>query len=533
LSESNKLLGTLDNSLTEFRTKINDKIGRISSSSVSILDSADSIYNNIGKLKSDMLGNEEKHIALENILRLNQAVKEKFSHYETIRRTVMGVVREFDINLIRNSTIQELSEELWVTSSRYWLSYALIAITAWVNDYKVIAQNAIAESMRKDPIKSSLFFCLTNLRYGRREAAGKWLLAYMKVQNPEELKEETSVLIECFINGIFGQDAELERRVENLIDGWIASFGSNDATASEICDAYKNFIDNLPEGSCGEYNTLAENSEEGQAINEISRSLSKIDSLSDFLKTLDVGLPKYGDVSLNAKLDSILSELVGSSDEEELKMKNQQEYYRIIIDSNGDRAEAERIMKEKEELVSGDFNVGKQMLRWALYDDDIKTNIYVRRFGFCSTKFLFCKAFSDWFANVSEAKPNAYKIKIDDWDTVSNGNDLAEQTGQLKDHFKINKFNIVYSNAVTIIMSVLFLLSLCMTVITAYSLAVAAAFGIGLIVCRVYYGKKYKENQMSALRILEKSILEIKQFEKESEESVTKRKALLEQAGLI
>lgn len=129
------------------------------------------VYDKILEFRKSMENGEQKQLAHENIIRIDQIIKEQFSNHETIRRTVMGVVRDFDINLVRNSTIQELSEELWITSSRYWLSYALIAITAWVNNYPDVAKSALGECGRKDAIKTTLFFCLLNLRFGRMETA--------------------------------------------------------------------------------------------------------------------------------------------------------------------------------------------------------------------------------------------------------------------------------------------------------------------------------------------------------------------------
>ena len=157
-------INNLNNTINNFEANVDVHVKQIHQSSVSVDQAASKIYDKILEFREQMEHGEQKQLAHENIIRIDQIIKEQFSNYETIRRTVMGVVRDFDINLVRNSTIQELSEELWLTSSRYWLSYALIAITAWVNDYPDVARNALAESGRKDAIKTTLFFCLLNLR---------------------------------------------------------------------------------------------------------------------------------------------------------------------------------------------------------------------------------------------------------------------------------------------------------------------------------------------------------------------------------
>ena len=137
-SSSYNAVNNLNETIGSFKSKVDVKIDSVNTSTNSIRQTTDKIYDSISKFKQDMIQNEEKQLAHENILRIDQILKEQFGDHETIRKTVMGVVKDFDINLVRNSTIQEISEELWITSSRYWLSYALLAITAWINNYKEV-----------------------------------------------------------------------------------------------------------------------------------------------------------------------------------------------------------------------------------------------------------------------------------------------------------------------------------------------------------------------------------------------------------
>ncbi len=155
----NKLNATIGS----FKSKVDVKIESVNTSTARITQTTNKIYDSISKFKQDIIKNEEKQLAHENILRIDQILKEQFGDHEAIRKTVIGVVKDFDINLVRNSTIQEISEELWITNSRYWLSYALLAITVWINDYQEVASNALSECVRRDPSKASLFFCRFNL----------------------------------------------------------------------------------------------------------------------------------------------------------------------------------------------------------------------------------------------------------------------------------------------------------------------------------------------------------------------------------
>lgn len=148
-SASYNAVNALNQTIDSFKSKLDVKMESVNTSTANMRATTDKIYDSVSKFKQGMIQNEEKQLAHENILRIDQILKEQFGDHEAIRKTVMGVVRDFDINLVRNSTIQEISEELWITSSRYWLSYALIAITAWINDYKEVAANALSECVRR------------------------------------------------------------------------------------------------------------------------------------------------------------------------------------------------------------------------------------------------------------------------------------------------------------------------------------------------------------------------------------------------
>lgn len=150
MSNVSGVIYELNDTINTFESKVDVHVQNIHRSSTDIDRMTQNVYDKILEFRKSMENGEQKQLAHENIIRIDQIIKEQFSNHETIRRTVMGVVRDFDINLVRNSTIQELSEELWITSSRYWLSYALIAITAWVNNYPDVAKSALGECGRKD-----------------------------------------------------------------------------------------------------------------------------------------------------------------------------------------------------------------------------------------------------------------------------------------------------------------------------------------------------------------------------------------------
>ena len=86
--------------------KVNASVVKIEESSNMIRGTSEKTLSKISDFQSGMMLGEQKQLAHENSLRVDQELKEQFGDHDAIRKTVMGVVRDFDINLVRNSTMR-------------------------------------------------------------------------------------------------------------------------------------------------------------------------------------------------------------------------------------------------------------------------------------------------------------------------------------------------------------------------------------------------------------------------------------------
>jgi uncharacterized membrane-anchored protein YhcB (DUF1043 family) len=527
MSNASSVINSLGQTISTFKSRVDVKVNNVHNSTVKIQATTDKIYENINKFKTDMLHGEEKQIAHENILRIDQIIKEQFSNHITIRRVVLGVVRDFDINLVRNSTIQELSEELWITSSRYWLSYALMAITAWINNYPDIAKNALAESGRKDAIKTTLFFCLLNMRFNRMEAAKMWFKEYFKTLDPAMLQQETAVLLQSFLSGIFGKDKELEQNVIDLIDEWMGIISDNEQIANELLDAYESYIRNLNVPVQFSYQSIAEFCTNSDAVKRSYADVAKYVKLIEFVKSLDVEAEPQDDGNYKSRIDAILINLISNYDAEELELKNQQEYYRFIVENNGEVEKAQAQYDSMKELQNEHFNIGKQMMKWAIYDDNSQTDIQVRKFGFQNTRTWFKGAVNNWDAKLQAAFPHEYNLEIDTWSGVSNGQDQAEQTASMKNYYENHKFQNMYINSLNIAAALVLFVSAGLAFVTLYAL-IATGVAAGVLIFRILSAKKkYAIRVQSALDNLAACMAEIADFRQYYDEKRAKKDELL------
>jgi len=511
-SSSSNAVNNLNQTIGSFKSKVDVKIDSVNTSTSNIQATTEKIYNSISKFKQDMIQNEEKQLAHENILRIEQILKEQYGDHDSIRKTVMGVVKDFDINLVRNSSIQEISEELWITSSRYWLSYAMMAITAWINDYKEVASNALAECVRRDPAKATLFFCLLNLRFGRNAIAKKWFFEYVKTLDPNRIQQETAILLQAFLNGLFGNDKELENNVHNQIKSWITELNADPMVSEELTESYLNYISLLPPAAQKDYPTLSSTCSNYNAIKKAYADVSKYQKLIEVIDAMDVELEEQTETNFKSRVDAILMNLISNYDTEERELKDQQTYFNYVISNDGRMDSAEAQYEEYLRVREESFNIGKQMVKWAVYDDADQTDVQVKKFGLRNTKNWLQNAIEKWSMKLQENLPLDFPLTIDDWSCVSNGEDQSIQVENLKEHYNNNKFQLMYVNTPNIVALIIIVLSIGLAFVTPYSL-VATLVGIAFLVFNVLKAQKsFPDRVNNAVEQLNRCMIELADF---------------------
>lgn len=533
MSNVSGVIHELNNTINTFETRVDVHVGNIHSSSVSVDQATEQIYSKILKFREDMEHGEQKQLAHENIIRIDQIIKEQFSNYETIRRTIMGVVRDFDINLVRNSTIQELSEELWITNSRYWLSYALIAITAWVNNYPDVAKSALGESGRKDAIKTTLFFCLLNLRFERMDTAKRWFYEYLKTLDPAMLQQETAVMLQAFLNGIFGKDKELEYEVIQVIDQWISIINTDAEICEGLVGAYESYIQNLNPGKSFDYSSILQYCMNAGELSNSYLEISKYDVLLALLQELNVESVEQNDDNYKERVDVVLMNLISNYDAEERELRNQQQYFNLIVKNEGEVDKAEVQYENEMALQNERFNIGKQLIKWAIYDDSDTTDVQVRKFGFQNTKSWFKTALDRFAAKLQQEFPIEYHLSIDTWSGVSNGEDHAELAENMRNYFETNKFHNIYVNTYNIAALIVIAVSIGLAFVTPYALVATLAAGIFLVFRCVKALKAYPARVQAALEALGNTMAEITDFRDYFEENAKKKDEILSDAEFI
>lgn len=525
MSASNAI-AQLNSSIEGFEAPVTTNVNSVKSSTERMRVTTRDIYEKIETFRNGLIKGEEKQIAHERLLQIDQILKENFSNHEEIRRTVIGVVRDFDINLVRNSTIQELSEELWITSSRYWLSYALIAITAWVNDYPDVARNALAEAERKDAIKATLFFCLLNLRFDRLEVAKRWFREYLNTLDPTMLQNESSVMLQSFFNGIFGKDKELEYSVTQIIDEWIAIINSSEEICDSLIDSYKSYIENRPVEVAFDYSSLKSYCKNVDAVKQSLVDVARYDGIFKLLDSLKGEGVEQNDNNYKERVDAVMINLISNYDQEELEIRKEKRRYELIVDHKGDVKNAEKELKEIERKEAN-TNIGVKLLDWALYSED--EDLQVRRFGFKNTKNWLQDALERYEEETLQRYPAEYELAIDGWSGITNGADQKDQAEAMKNHYENNKFQNMYVNTLNIVCLAVFIASIGLAFVTPYAL-VASVISLGILAFRAIKAmKEYPARVNTGLENLAGCMAEITEFQQKYKAGREKKNELIKQ----
>jgi hypothetical protein len=366
-----------------------------------------------------------------------------------------------------------------------------------------------------------------NLRFARSEVASKWFYEYMKTVDPAFLQQEAAVVLQAYLNGIFGTDKELENEVNKVIQNWVNQLDANEEISTTLTETYLNYIRNLPSKAYCVYPSLKQFCYNVSEVEASYMDGGKYNELLELVKSLNVELSEQTKENYNNRIDSILVNLITNYDKEELELKNQQIYFKMIIDNDGKVESAEQQYGVFQGLQAEGFNVGNQMVKWAVFDDNSQTDVHVRKFGLQNTRKWFKEAIENWTLTINQAIPLDFRLHIDTWSGITNGEDQAEQTEQMKSFYNNNKFQIMYVNTYNIAAVIAVILTIGLAFLTPFTL-IATVLAIGFLVFRVLKARKaYPQRVNAALENLNNCMNELADFKQFIKESRRKKDKLI------
>ena len=436
---SDKLISRADLSLIERSlSNLAGSIDYVNNRVDQVDDNVKIVYNEVEKLANEFreyvemqsLANRKAEAKM-NLSAIRDKLKDNFGHYDVVRRTATGILQANDLAIVKSSMLSHVTEKQMIETPNYWLTPCLVALAAWINDDKALAERALAEGIRRNDEKTSLFFGLICRRIGRENSSLKWFARYLEAQDEEKLDRKAVIVLDAFASGLLGNDTE--NFVYQQIQEWMSNLEAKPGFIERQLDNWKNAINSkrVPLKS-GLYPYLEKYSNTWGNLQDVLEGANLNNDLYEYFR--GIFSKKEETRTLKNELDKILDSLVTEFDEEELPLKREEQFEELVVKYNGSERRANAQMA-LEKNVYNDYRDFMQLLTDAsMNPENSKSSIITQKFATALSRNNIVTAFNDVTAQNRMNVPYEIEINVDTFnDKTQNGEDEEEILKRFED----------------------------------------------------------------------------------------------------
>lgn len=370
-----------------------------------------------------MLANR-KIQAIQNVTDIKAELERKFGHYGVVRRTATGILQANDLAIVRSSMLSNLTEKYMIETPGYWLAPCLVALAAWINNDKSLAERALAEGIRRNDEKTSLFFGLICRRVGREYSSLKWLARYLEAQDEEMLDRKAVIVLDAFASGILGNDTE--NFVYKQIQEWMTNLEEKPGFTERQLESWSNAMNSKRVSVKDElYPYLKKYSPTWGTLKDVLEGANLNNDLYEYFRAIFD--KKEETKKLKEELDKILDSLVTEFDGEELPLKRKEQFEQLVVDNDGSESRAQAQMA-LEKTVYDDYRDFMQLLTDAsMNPEESRSSSATQKFATALSRNNILTAFNDITAKNRIKVPYDIEINVDNFnDKTQNGEDEEE-----------------------------------------------------------------------------------------------------------
>lgn len=350
--------------------RLGNKVDALGSHVSSVESQISEVRDDLAALRNDfltMMEEQRRASALEQaateLVSVRQEMEKKFGNYGVVRNTMVGILQATDAALVRKATISTVSEELMISTPDYWLAPVLVALAAWINNNRDLAERAISEAVRRDNEHSSLAMALICRRNHRTATCYEWLARYFSTQNAAKIDMDSMVYIDAYVNGIFGPDEK--HLCDDYMSRWIGQIQSQTPQFEEKqSQSWAEYFRTYETDGGSKYPALKAVVKE---FGYIDKYLGKINAIEE----ISTGFEGIRNAEINSRtlaeqVDSHLMELVNSDDPKERQLREEEEYLLAVKACEGDVTQARRMVNQRrQEKREQTMSIVEQMTRVA------------------------------------------------------------------------------------------------------------------------------------------------------------------------
>lgn len=430
-----KNIGNVSVNVEEVDTKVNK-----------VTNSVKTIEDEIKNFMLEIRGTTIVSNAKQSIMLSQEELNKQYGHYDNVRRKINGIFQATDMNAIRKSTIENISEQVIIDTPNYWLAPALVSLCAWLTNNKDLANRALKEAMNRDDEKTSLLFCLIHLRANRYETALKWLNRYLEMQDPAKMENKIITVLDAITSGSFGVDAK--EMCLQKIELWLKELASQPGYKENQIDRWTTYINSLiKEEKTDEFDFIKKYTSELDRVNKI---LSLSNSRTNILQELKAIIKEEqnNNISTTQQIDKLVNMLVFNYENEELELKKDIAKNKLIIEENGNVTKANERFKETELVFLKTTDFYSQLTNITLEYKNTKPTINTRKMALALSKNWISESYNNISKNSTNNDLNI-EIKIDNWTgNTNNGSNEKELLNDLNNHIDKETHNDIYGKPV-------------------------------------------------------------------------------------
>ena len=350
--------------------RLGNKVDALGSHVSSVESQISEVRDDLAALRNDfltMMEEQRRASALEQaateLVSVRQEMKRKFGNYGVVRNTMVGILQATDAALVRKATISTVSEELMISTPDYWLAPVLVALAAWINNNRDLAERAIAEAVRRDNEHSSLAMALICRRNHRTGTCYEWLARYFSTQNAAKIDMDSMVYIDAYVNGIFGPDEK--HLCDDYMTRWIGQIQSQTPQFEEKqSQSWAEYFRTYETDGGSKYPALKAVVKEFGYIDKYLGKINAIEKISTGFE--GIRNAEIDSRTLAEQVDSHLMELVNSDDPKERQLREEEEYLLAVKACEGDVTQARRMVNQRrQEKREQTVSIVEQMTRVA------------------------------------------------------------------------------------------------------------------------------------------------------------------------
>ena len=383
---------------------------------------------------------EKQYANFKNIELANKKIRAcrnkiyyEFANYRAVRKIVQAMLNNIEISFVHDSTLYKAVEIKHLQLPDYWLTCALLAIMAWRNDDRDMAERALARACKLDKKNASMFFFAFHLRIGKNETAFKWFAEYTRCERTGEDDESILLLFaiadrtvreECSDEVISG----VNRFIRQIIDDQLHE---NDYSENDVVEKILRYLYGLRHNSAFEYPLLNKYCTEKDLLNDLLISARANEKILDFiLQTVNLTTEEKNDF-LHRHIDT----LIAKANKTERDTVDEIRRNELIIKQNGNVQAAEKIYEEEKRHDENRLNIINEMVDWVYTGELRDTNPTVQKTMFRLTGQYTAAAAQRYTDGYRRRFKRTLGIKINEYASVADLGSPGSEDAKIDAYF--------------------------------------------------------------------------------------------------